>query len=244
MRNTRLRLCIFALLASPPFAAGGEAPAPSGELRAAKAAGPIKIDGKLDEDAWRQAGSFLLRKADGKGDASRRTAVRILHDSERIYIAFECEDPDIWTEHRGRDSHMWTEDVVEVFIDPDPQDPAYVELEVNPLGDLFDGMFLKQHRPVLMSWNPAIEVGVSVEGTVNRREDTDKSWTVEIAIPVKDLALSAGVGRPGAELKPGTAFTINFYRNERSKETGELQAWAPVRGDFHETGLFGRVIFE
>jgi hypothetical protein len=244
MGNGLARFCIFAVPALLPFTLGGEAtPAPK-EVRAAKASGPIKIDGKLDEEAWRQAGSFLLRSADGKREASRRTTVRILHDRERIYVAFECEDPDVWTDHRGRDSHMWTEDVVEVFIDPDPRDPGYVELEVNPLGDLFDGMFFQLRRQVLMSWNPAIELAVGVEGTVNRRDDTDRSWTVEMAIPVGDLALSEGVGRPGAELRSGTSFTINFYRNERTKEGNELQAWAPVRGDFHETGLFGRVIFE
>jgi hypothetical protein len=139
---------------------------------------------------------------------------------------------------------MWTEDVVEVFIDLDPSDPAYVELEVNPLGDLFDGIFFQHRREVLMSWNPDVRVAVQVDGTAGERGDRDRSWTVEMAIPVGDLAPAPAVGRPGAEIRPGAAWRVNFYRNERSGEGGELQAWAPVRGDFHARELFGRVVFD
>ncbi len=99
-----------------------------------------------------------------------------------------------------------------------------------------------------MSWNPPIQVAVKVEGTVNRRDDTDRSWTVEMAIPVGDLAPAPGVGKPGAEAREGAVWRINFYRNERSGDRpgdrGELQAWAPVQGDFHAPALFGRAVFE
>ncbi len=238
---------ILSIVAAIAPCAAGEVP----EARVKKATGPIEVDGKLDEAAWKGAASLKLRSADGKRDAGRSTEVRVLWDEKSFYLAFECEDPDIWTAHRGRDSHMWTEDVVEAFIDLDPSEPGYVELEVNPRGDLFDGMFFAHRKCVLMSWNPGIRVAVAVDGTVDRRGDTDRSWTVEMAIPVADLAPSPGVGKPGAELKPGTEWRINFYRNERSGGGaaaggggGELQAWAPVKDDFHAPALFGRIVFE
>jgi len=214
------------------------------EVRARKAAGAITVDGKLDEAAWKDAAEVRLRSADGKADAGRRTTVRIAHDGKCLYLAFTCEDPDIWTAHRGRDSHMWTEDVVECFIDVDPGDPRYVELEVNPRGDLFDGIFFAHRRDVLMAWNPDIRVAVSVDGTVDARGDRDRSWTAEMAIPAGDLTPSPGVGRPGAEIRPGASWGINFYRNENSGKSSELQAWAPVVNDFHAAELFGRIVFE
>jgi len=140
---------------------------------------------------------------------------------------------------------MWTEDVVEAFIDVDPSDPAYVELEVNPHGDLFDGIFFQHRGEVLMAWNPEIQVAVSVDGTVDQRNDTDRSWTVEMAIPAADLAPSESLGKPGAVMKPGTSWGINLYRVERGRpEKPELQAWAPVEGDFHAADRFGRIVFE
>lgn len=214
------------------------------EVRVKAAKGAVTIDGRLDETAWRGAAVLSLRRADGQAAASPPTEVRVLHDGKSLYVAFISQDSDIWTAHRGRDSHMWTEDVVEVFIDVDPADPAYVELEVNPQGDLFDGMFFRHRSQVLMSWNPSIAVAVSADGTVNRQGDSDRSWTVEMAVPVGELAPALGVGRPGVEIRPGSAFGINFYRHERSGDRSELQAWAPVRGDFHAPALFGRLIFE
>ena len=215
------------------------------EVRAKKASGPIAVDGRLDDAAWKGAAEVQLRSADGMRDAGQPTRVKVCWDEKNLYLAFICRDPDIWTAHRGRDSHMWTEDVVECFIQVEPADPGYVELEVNPCGDLFDGIFFRQRRDVLMAWNPDIKVAVSVDGTVDRRDDADRSWTVEMAIPVGDLAPAPKVGEPGAAIRPGTSWGINFYRNERSGDAaGELQAWAPVRGDFHATELFGRIVFE
>ena len=234
-------LATFVGVAAFLLPAAGEVP----EVHVKKSAGEIKVDGKLDEAAWKAAAEVKLRSFDGKKDAGRATAVKILWDEKYLYLAFECQDPDIWTAHRGRDSFMWTEDVVEAFIDVDPSEPGYVELEVSPRGDLFDGLFLAHRTKVLMSWNPEIRVAVSVDGTVDRRDDVDRSWTVEMAIPVADLAPAPKVGLPGAEIKPGTAWRINFYRNEVSgKEEGELQAWAPVKNDFHAPELFGKIVFE
>lgn len=230
-------------LGSADEEAPGTAPA-APVVKVREARGAVQVDGRLDEEAWRDAAAVSLRRADGKADASQPTLVKLVHDRKSLFIAFTCLDPDIWTAHRGRDSHMWTEDVVEVFIDVAPADEGYVELEVNPLGDLFDGIFLRHRRDVLMSWNPAIRVAVAAEGTVNQREDRDRSWTVEMSIPAAELAPSPGVGRPGAEIRAGAAWRINFYRNERSGTEGELQAWAPVRGDFHAPALFGRLEFE
>ncbi len=215
-------------------------------VRVPRINGPIQVDGKLDEETWERAPKLALKAADGDDRAVRRTEVRLLHDGARLYVAFHCEDPDIWTAHQGRDSHMWTEDVVEVFIDIDDSEPGYVELEVSPLGDLFDAIFFEPRKKVLMAWNPEIQVEVSADGTVNRRGDTDRSWTVEMAIPAADLTPAPGVGRPGADIQPAIPWRMNFYRNEKSdeREKGELQAWAAVRGDFHATALFGHVVFE
>jgi hypothetical protein len=219
-----------------------EAPRP--EVRVKKAARPISVDGKLDEAAWKGAAEVTLRSADGKKDAARGTRVKIAYDDRNLYLAFACQDPDIWTAHRGRDSHMWTEDVIECFIDVDPEDPAYVELEVNPHGDIFDGLFFARRGKVLMSWNPEIRAAVAVDGTVDKREDVDRSWTVEMAIPVAELAPAAKLGEPGARIGPGISWGINFNRVENSGGASELQSWAAMRGDFHATELYGRIVFE
>jgi hypothetical protein len=116
---------------------------------------------------------------------------------------------------------------------------------VNPKGGLFDGMFFAHRKNVVMSWNPAIQVAVAVDGTVNARDDKDRSWTVEMSIPVAELAPAQAVQKPNPPLKSGTEWRMEFCRNDSSKGLeDELQSWTPVPNDFHATAAYGRVIFE
>jgi hypothetical protein len=205
---------------------------------------PIAIDGKLDEPDWARAPRVLLRKLDGS-EATRRTEARLLHDVDHVYVAFKAEDPDIWTEHEERDSRMWKEDVVEVFVDVDPSDPLYAEIEVNPKGGLFD-VFLFEHRGrSLRAWNPDIKTAVEVEGTVNQRDDKDRSWTVEMSIPAAELAPVPLMRRSQPPIATGTVWRMEICRVDNSKGLPEeLQSWTTVPNDFHVAEAYGRVVFE
>ena len=119
-------------------------------VRAVRAASSVKVDGRLDERAWRSAEPIRLRRADGKADAARKTELRLLWDDDYLYLGFVCEDTDAWTAHRGRDAAMWTEDVVEAFIDVNGDERTYAELEINPTNDLFDAFFLGRRGPHLL----------------------------------------------------------------------------------------------
>ena len=60
-------------------------------------------------------------------------------------------------------------------------------------------MLLQPYRdggPAVDSWDiQGLKVGVDVQGTINDPSDTDKGWTVEIAIPFSCLEECA----PGGE---------------------------------------------
>ncbi len=82
-------------------------------------------------------------------------------------------------------------------------------------------------------------------GDRHKRDDADRSWTVEMSIPIADLAPETTLGKPSAEARPGAVWGINFYRVERSGAAdAELQAWGPVKGDFHAVQFYGRAVFE
>ena len=100
---------------------------------------PIRIDGRLNEATWgktNEVGPFQLY--DGTETAQLRTQAKMIWDEKKLYVAFVCEDPDIWATVRERDQDLYEEEVVEVFIDADGDGKTYVEIEVNPLGTLFD----------------------------------------------------------------------------------------------------------
>ena len=95
------RLCTLALLACSALRGrlGAQAPAaaPGPTVRAGAVRGAIRVDGVLDEDAWREAGVIadLVQQAPRPGEPTPyRTEVRILADSESLYFGITCVDPE------------------------------------------------------------------------------------------------------------------------------------------------------
>lgn len=202
------------LIWAQPFSEG----IPLSQYLVAKTAGEIRVDGHLDELSWQLAPQInhferILNDYDG---VAHPTRARMLWDDENLYFAFACEDPDIWAIYDQEDDEMWSEEVVEVFIDPDGDARNYLELEVNPLNAWVD-LRIIQLQPDWVSskdWDIAgLQTAVQVYGTLNDASDHDRGWTCEIAIPWSAMADSIdGGSRP----EPGDLWRLNLYRIERT----------------------------
>jgi len=205
-----------------------------------RTAGPIKVDGKLDDTAWKKAplvGDFV-NTSDGSQSAYK-TEARVLYDENFIYFAFRCVDDNIWSTMRRRDEHLWEEEVVEVFLQGDPNQPSYIELEVNPLGAMLDIYMLAVRKPLhYESWNSEkLRWAVQVDGTVDGKPG-DREWNCEIALPLEDV-----VTAPHNPPLPGDRWRMNLYRGEQRPTPANL-AWSPTfRDDFHIPQRFGEIVF-
>jgi hypothetical protein len=159
----------------------------------------IKIDGKLDEAAWKKAmRSPAFVDIVSGGRARLMTTVQALWDDKNLYLAFTCQDNDIWSTLKKRDDKLWTQEAVEIFIDANGDKKDYIELQINPQGAIFDS-YLPSYRKNDNGWNSQMKVAVKVDGTVDKRGDKDKSWVVELALPLKDAK-----GKGTYELKTPT----------------------------------------
>ena len=202
--------------------------------------GPIKVDGKLDDAAWKRApliGEFV-NTADGS-KSKYRTEARVLYDDNYMYFAFRCADENIWATMKVRDQHLWDEEVVEVFLQADPNQPSYIELEVNPLGTMLDIYLLDVRKPLhYESWNSEkLRWAVQVNGTVDGKPG-DREWTCEIALPMEDI-----VTAPHLPPHPGDRWRMNLYRGEQRPTPANL-AWSPtLKDDFHIPQRFGEIVF-
>ena len=244
----------------------GSAPVDVARYQCHRATSPIKVDGKLCELDWQIAprvGKFtkvgqFCGEAIPRSDVvpRYRTEAAMLWDDEYLYVAFACEDPDMWATKFRRDDELWNEEVVEVFVDPDGDGKDYAELEVNPLNTVVDLKITAWPFPKGgvkhgdIKWDiKGLKTAVSAEGTVARskeakeRKDEDRGWTVEIAIPWKGLK-----GIPGADgkpPKPWDQWRINLYRIDRPQDgRDEYLSWSNVRFlNFHMPRYFGVVEF-
>ncbi len=103
---------------------------------------PPVIDGNLDKDPWPRApksGRFVDLVTGEPAPLDTRMAG--LWDDEHLYLAFRLEEPDVRASLKERDSFLWTENDVEVFIaGPD----CYYELQVNALGTIYEVFYIWQ----------------------------------------------------------------------------------------------------
>jgi hypothetical protein len=200
---------------------------------------PIHIDGRLDERAWAAAPAIgpFVNNEDGSASPIR-TECKILYDDNFIYFAFRNKDDNIWATMTRRDAHLWEEEVDEVFVQADPRQTSYIELEINPLGAIFDAFLLDIRKPLhYESWNSEkLKWAVYVEGTVDGKPG-DTEWTSEIALPLEDV-----VPAPHTPPQPGDRWRVNLYRIEKLPVPAKL-AWSPTMKDFHVPAMFGEIVF-
>jgi hypothetical protein len=220
----------------------------------APGAKPPKIDGKLDDAVWAEAastGPFVNTLTGAPTDP--HTEAKLLWDSKFLYVAFDNADTDVWCDLTKRDDKLWGEEVDELMIDADGNGRTYVELQVAPNGNIFDA-YLPEYRKYEdsvdpkrkpYSWNSKVNAKVFVNGTLNKRDDEDKGWTVELALPLEDVK---GLDKDQA-LKlpptPGQIWRINMFRMDMPKgKPQQASGWSPpLVGDFHKLDRFGELVF-
>jgi hypothetical protein len=205
----------------------------------ARTTAPVMVDGKLDEAVWAKAAAVnLVLNSDGS-PAPAKTEARVLYDDKYLYFSFRSADNNIWATMKRRDEHLWEEEVVEVFLQADPQQKSYIELEVNPLGAMLDIYMLDVRKPLRYeSWNSEkLKWAAQVDGTVDGKGG-DREWSCEIAFPLED-AMTA----PHLPPRAGDRWRMNLYRVEQ-RPAPALIAWSPtLKDDFHLPNMFGELVF-
>jgi hypothetical protein len=215
--------------------------APLPEYHVKKTPRPPVIDGVPSDPVWAQASEVTLGNSfDGHRPALRTTA-RLLYDDANLYVAFDCEDPDVWGTLLKRDDPIYNEEVVEIFLDANADGRTYNELEVSPHNTVFDAYFPARRQGQDNAWDSGMKSAVKVRGTIDNPSDRDEGWSVELQIPIARLAEV-----PHVPPRPGDRWRFNLYRLEHlDRKQVEGQAFSPLyQGDFHNLPRFGWLVFE
>ncbi len=221
-------------------------------LTACPAQARITMDGVLDEPCWLLAESatgFFQSEPNEGAPATEPTEVRILYDSENLYIGFLCFDsaPDRIIHNELRlDGAIKDDDNVAVVIDTFDDRRGGFYFSVNPNGARLDGKITKSGgnsesrrrrrsstssatpggaRSMLVNdnWNGVWEVAARI---------TPEGWTAEIVIPFKTLRF------PGGE---NMDWGINFQREiKRKKEDTLWCSWGRDDG-LYQLSKVGRL---
>jgi hypothetical protein len=102
----------------------------------------IRIDGSLEEACWARAPRSprfvdLVTGAPGFWD----TRMSALWDEDNLYIAFWVEEPDVRARFTERDSPVYLENDIEVFIGGED---CYYEFQINARGTVYEVFYVWQ----------------------------------------------------------------------------------------------------
>ena len=127
-----------------------------------RVAAPLRIDGKLDEESWRLAprSPRFVDLITGQ-PTIHDTRAAVLWDDTNLYVGFWVEEPFVVATLTERDSLVWTENDIEIFI---AGKDAYYEFELNPLGTIYEAFFVWEDAYEKGGFSKAPEFSREVEG--------------------------------------------------------------------------------
>lgn len=207
---------ILALLAAAPVLVAGLRDAPPRSATPAvgvrPAAGPIRVDGVLDDAAWEGAARMDIAYEWQPGEntpAPVKSTCLITYDRSKLYIAFRCEDPD---PSRIR-AHLMDRDAIDTLIQDDHvsfqldtfnDERRTFQFRVNPLGVQADAVFSEIDGFEDFSWDAIWESAGTITAT---------GYAVEVAIPFNQLRFPRG----GAAMTWGFEAERSYPRSVRHR---------------------------
>lgn len=200
-----------------------------------KVSAPPTVNGLLDDDAWKNAPEVSFIHSEDGAPVTRQTTAKMCWDDKNLYVSFNSIDPVIWSTMTKRDDALYTEDVVEVFLNPTCDLTHYYEFEFSPKNTILDLSViydnLKHSFKGNFPWNcDGIQSAIDQKANVG--------WTTEVAIPFASMNRTTP--------KPGERWRGNIYRIDYEPKPAEYQAWSPTLknpASFHVPERFGTIFF-
>ncbi len=158
-----------------------------------KAASKIKIDGVLNEEAWKYPEKIKILYEWHPGDnipAPVESECLVTFDHSRFYVAFRCFDPDpqkIRAHLMDRDSidTFVQDDHISFMIDTFNDERRAFQFRVNPLGVQADAILSEMEGYEDFSWDAIWESAGKITGF---------GYVIEVAIPFNQLRFPKGKG--------------------------------------------------
>ena len=196
-----LGVCLC-FLAQPVVAQtnGDYAPGAQPPIKLQRLAGPIQLDGLIDEPAWQAVEPFplVMYQPTYKGTMAEPTEIRVAYDDDYLYAAghFYVNNPD---DLRGNSFYRdrWSgDDTFGLVLDTFNDNERALWFYTTPLGTRFDASVANDAEGSSnYNWNTFWDVATT---------QTDTGWFAEMRIPFTSLGFQDDAGR--------TVFGLIAYR--------------------------------
>src|SRR5688572_1349582 len=156
-------------------------------VRATRVARPLRLDGQLDDEAYREVPAIteMIQATPVPGaPGTDRTEAWVLFDEENLYISLRCwQDPAriVGNDMRRDNNNISRHDHIAIAFDTFYDGRNGYQFNISAAGGLRDGLVTNERYDA--NWN-----GVW-DGAATR---FDGGWTAEMAIPFKTLRYAPG----------------------------------------------------
>jgi hypothetical protein len=181
----------------------------------------------------------------GNGALLYKTRCKAAWSSTGLYFLVDCEDKHLTSSLTEDYANLFTEDVVEIFLQPDPDVPLYLEYEISPLGYELS-ILVPNNGKHFHGWRPWNQVpeqrtrkATGVFGGPKKAGADVSSWSAEVFIPYRHF-----LGLRNCPPQAGTLWRGNIYRIDY--DFGSTTHWAlytDTGTNFHDFLNFGNIKF-
>jgi len=193
------------------------------ETRAARCSEAIVLDGVADEAAWNRAPGIKALYLDDRGTtAPESNSVRVLYDSDNLYVAWRGGEPNpegMSAKAYGDLPLVFGDDDIEMYLDPGRSLNVFYRLMTNSKETVLcsgpDGLF---------SFKFSVKTHVG-----------EDFWSAEFKIPFAQIKT--------APPSPGDVWGFNVRRNRQQAEPPERD-WSKMRHFPYQPPYFGVLRFE
>jgi len=184
---------------------------------------PPVINGDLNEKCWEKAQKIELIQYNNGKPATQKTISYLLRDERNLYIGFHCSEkhPEkVKAIKKERDSTVWSDDSIEIFLDPELTQEKYYHFSCNTIGTQYDSFC---NAPFLCDakwdgvWNVKCKKGRDF-------------WSMEIVIPFSNFYITSSTS---------DWWGINLCRNDI--QHNEYLCSFPTITSFHNAKRYSQV---
>lgn len=233
MRHPALLLAAFVviLLHSLLAAQATDPKPPQKHAKVVRLEGEITLDGKLDEAAWGKApahNDFAWPTGAVKRPAipdDVQTTFRAVYDDEALYIGVRCNEPKMdelaVKAAPVHDAAMWSDDDIELFLDPVGDRTEFYQLAINTQGTQTDIYVMESGNIYRKEWSAPWRAKV---------HKGDDYWSLELRLPFGMFH-----NRPSRMWSDNWVFSIS---RTRKPKPSYFSMFSPAKG-YHDIEHFG-----
>ena len=186
---------------------------------------------------WSQIPSFEVANVVWVPDAGIRMTQQVCYDESAIYVHQRCSEAHIRAEHTEPLAMVCEDSCMEFFFSPYEENSRYINIEINPNGAVYLGLY--EHRG-----NGIRMVPTNAKALLNiQTARTEDGWEIFYRIPLSLIRLV----NPAFSFHSGRIIPANAFKCGDLTVQEHYITWNPMSTetpDYHRPQDFGRMILE